>query len=62
MKMKILFPLNIYQIQQEFDKSVLSAKVTIIHNRTLFDIYFYIKKETTEKIDLNLKNINITSL
>ena len=47
---------NIYQIQQEFDKSVLSAKVTIIHNRTLFDIYFYIKKEkeTTEKIDLNL--------
>jgi len=46
---------NIYQIQAEFDKCVLSAKVTIIHNRTLFDIYFYIKnKETTEKIGLNL--------
>ena len=46
---------NIQQIQAEFDKCVLSAKVTIIHNRTLFDIYFYIKnKETTEKIGLNL--------
>ena len=46
---------NIQQIQAEFDKCVLSAKVTVIHNRTLFDIYFYIKnKQNTEKIALNL--------
>ena len=46
---------DIKQIQDEFDKCVLSAKVTVIHNRTLFDIYFYIKiKEKTEKIALNL--------
>lgn len=46
---------DIKQIQDEFDKCVLSTKVTVIHNRTLFDIYFYIKiKEKTEKIALNL--------
>lgn len=46
---------NIKQIQEEFDKCILTKKVSLFHNRTLFDIFFYITKEgKREKIPLNL--------
>ena len=45
---------NIKQIQKEFEKCLLSQKVTIIHNRTFFQIYYYIEIKKTEKIPLNL--------
>ena len=46
---------NIYKIQEEFDKCILAQKVSLSHNRTNFNINFYIKnKEKREKIPLNL--------
>ena len=46
---------NIKQIQDEFDKCILTQKVSLFHNRTLFDIFFYITQNNkTEKIPLKL--------
>ena len=46
---------NIKRIQEEFEKCLLTQKVSLFHNRTLFDIIFYIiKNEKTEKIPLKL--------
>ena len=46
---------NIRQIQDEFDKCILTQKVSLFHNRTLFDIFFYITQNNkTEKIPLKL--------
>ena len=46
---------NINKIQEEFDKCILAQKVSLSHNRTNFNIRFYIKnKEKWEKIPLKL--------
>ena len=46
---------SIKEIQYEFEKCILEQKVSLLHNRTLFDISFYIiDKSKTEKITLRL--------
>ena len=50
---------NIKEIQEAFDNCLLTRKVSLMHNRTLFNIFFYItrkekEKEKPEKISLKL--------
>ena len=46
---------NIKNIQEEFEKCLITQKVSLFHNRTNFNIDFYIKKDKKEeKISLKL--------
>ena len=46
---------NIKQIKEAFDKCIEKQRVAIFHNRTIFNIFFYINnKNKTEKIPLQL--------
>ena len=46
---------NLKEIQDELEKCILSQKVSLLHNRTIFDINFYITKNSiTGKVPIRL--------
>ena len=66
---------NITEVQKEFENCINLQKVSLLHNRTIFNILFYIPKgnKSFEKISLNLiyenefnnysdNNININNI